>query len=129
MTTTRKLAAAAVVLFGLAGTSLAGGGLPWREDVIIRGDLFYQLGWRHWPATQPSSNIAPWFLWWPANANETLTQHDFQTSPYPGWQTPAGYPSVPRPAGQMTYGPPNQPIPFQPVGYPRPQQPSYWYGR
>ncbi len=88
----------------------------------------------------PPSSVAPWYMWWPADANETLTQHDFQTSPYPTWSAPPQAAASPGPQHlqnnaprQVQYQPnpyqANQPIPFQPVGYPRSQVPSYWYGR
>lgn len=70
----------------------------------------------------------PWYMWWPANANETMRSYDFQSSPYPGYEHPA-YSGVG--GGPIGYQPSSNP--YHTVGYPSPgypsQVPSYWYGR
>jgi hypothetical protein len=97
------------------------------EDIIVRGNVLYQVGIRTWPAIKPSSEIAPWYLWWPSDANDALLRHDFQSSPYPTWPaTPQA--ADPRANGLMTNAPPQSPYSFQPVGYQRPPMPNY-YGR
>jgi hypothetical protein len=122
--TARKLALAAIVFVGLIGPSMA-------NDLPLRGNILYRLHVPVWPAVQPSWKLAPWYMWWPADANQTLTQHDFQSSPYPGWHASAHAAAPAVPQGQMTYAPaqPNDPAPFYPVNYPRHEVPSYWYGR
>lgn len=99
------------------------------DDYPVRGNWLYQLGFRRFgPIVQPSYELAPWYLWWPANATERLTTHDFQSSPYPTW--PGAHPvgMVP-PAGPAAFSPaPGQSMPGQLVTTPRPV-PSYPYGR
>jgi hypothetical protein len=128
--TARTLALASVAFIGLAGASSAGH-REVDERILVRGNLLYRLHVPVWPAVKPSGTVAPWYMWWPADANQTLTQLDFQSSPYPTWPaTPPQAGADPRPQGQMTFAPQQYPpTPFQPVSYPRSQVPSYWYGR
>lgn len=128
--TARTWILAAGLLAGFAAPSFA------TDDVPVRGNWLWQVGWRRWPAVMPSYYVAPWYLWWPADATETLQAHNFQTSPYPTWPNPhAGIPAQ-RPAGAMTYAPsqrpssarPAQPVPIQPAYYPASYPPNS-YGR
>lgn len=123
--TARTMILAAGLLAGFAAPSWAS------DDVPVRGNWLWRVGWRHWPAVMPSYNVAPWYLWWPADANETLGAHNFQSSPYPTWPGPHAGGAVQRPVGQMTQTPaarPSYPIPSQPVYYPASYPPNY-YGR
>ena len=133
--TARTMVLTVGALLGLVGPSMANG------DGWFPLRLNYQFNFRLRLEHQalPPSSVAPWYMWWPADANETLMQRDFQTSPYPTWSPQQGAASPgPQPAQnnaprQVQYQPnpyqANQPIPFHPVGYPGAQVPSYWYGR
>ena len=139
--TARMLVLSLGAIAAFAGPSLANDGtLPLRVKVNFQ----FRLKFEH-HAIQPAQ-VAPWYMWWPADANETLAQHDFQTSPYPTWPGPqangAATYAAPQPQFQAPAAPRQvqyqsnqyqpyqyQPIPYQPVGYPPAQIPSYWYGR
>lgn len=125
--TARLLVSAAGILLAIAGPSFANN----NTDYPVRGNWLWQLGWQRWPAVQPSTAVAPWYVWWPANANETLNIHDFQSSPYPTWPA-QGHPGagMVRPQGPTAVAPqpaPWQSVPVRPVANPQP--PNYPYGR
>jgi hypothetical protein len=128
--TARTMVLVAGLLAGWASPSLA------NDDLAQRGNFLGRLGFPYWPAVRPSSTLAPWYMWWPAEAAQIQAQHDFQSSPYPTWPaTPPQATAMPQPAGQITFVPPPQypgnPYagnPYQAVSYPR-TVPSYWYGR
>ena len=110
----------AALLAATSGDVFAGSDQPLRIDFVFRFNV------RYGPTAIAPADMPPWYLWWPADANETLFQHDFQSSPYPTWPaTPQA--AAPAPTGTTTYMP--APTPFQPVSYPRGQYPAYWYGR
>ena len=84
--TARTMVLTVGALLGLVGPSVANG------DGLFPLRLNYQFSFRLRLEHQalPPSSVAPWYMWWPADANETLMQRDFQTSPYPTWSPQQG---------------------------------------
>lgn len=91
----------------------------------VRADFVFRFNVLVGPMAVIPPDTPPWYMWWPANANETMRSYDFQSSPYPGYESQnSAYNGTG--GGPIGYRPSSNP--YHTVGYPS-QVPSYWYGR
>lgn len=95
------------------------------EDQPVRVDFIFRFNVRFGPTAVMPPDAPPWYMWWPADANETMRSYNFQSSPYPGWE--AAQSSVYSGAGGGPIGYQPSTSPYRTVGFGS-SVPNYWYG-